>query len=290
MRYPSTVNLPFNFEVIRERFTWLKHGDPVPGEAGWWVLLQGDALLVNTASGVPALPKGELPPDLETKSEPVCIGTWDGLPLRAAAVGRGTELPGSWQAEQFNAAGERLDDRLLTLGGIGKMILHWQQQGRFCSRCGGTTAPIAGSWGQGCASCGYEHFPAIHPCSIVIVQRGDECLLARKKEWAPGRYSLVAGFLDFGESLEECAAREVLEETGILVKNVRYLGSQCWPFPSQLMAGFIADYAGGEILVEESELEDVRWFTRHNLPSGFPPRRSIARWIIDRYLLEKAEG
>jgi NAD+ diphosphatase len=89
-----------------------------------------------------------------------------------------------------------------------------------------------------------------------------------------------------GEALEECASREVLEETGIRIKNVQYIGSQCWPFPSQLMAGFVADYAGGEIKVEEAELEDVRWFSRENPPGGLPPQRSIARWIIDRYMLD----
>lgn len=104
--------------------------------------------------------------------------------------------------------------------------------------------------------------------------------MTRKQEWPPGRYSLVAGFLDFGESLEECAIREVREETGIEIENVRYVGSQNWPFPAQLMAGFVADYAGGEIKVDISELEDARWFAFDALPS-LPPKRSIARHIID---------
>jgi len=118
-----------------------------------------------------------------------------------------------------------------------------------------------------------------------LVRRGDQFLLVRKKEWATGRYGLVAGFLDMSESLEECAAREVLEETGIRVKNVRYVGSQCWPFPSQLMAGFVAEYEGGEVTVDTKELEDARWFSRDALPDGLPPHRSIARWIIEKYML-----
>jgi NAD+ diphosphatase len=97
----------------------------------------------------------------------------------------------------------------------------------------------------------------------------------------------VAGFLDFGESLEECAVREVREETGIEVKNVRYVGSQSWPFPSQLMAGFVAEYAAGEIKADENEIAEARWFTRESLPDSFPPHRSIARWIIERYLLNR---
>jgi NAD+ diphosphatase len=115
------------------------------------------------------------------------------------------------------------------------------------------------------------------------VRREGEVLLTRKAEWPEGRYSLVAGFVDFGECLEETVDREVEEETGVRVKDIRYVGSQCWPFPSQLMAGFTAEYAGGEVRVEEKELEDARWFPVTELP-GMPPRRSIARFILDHYL------
>lgn len=229
---------------------------------------------------------GELPDWLEGGREPLCIGLWQGQPLRVVSVSSKLAIPAPWQAEAFNSLEERLDDRLLTLGGMGKQILHWQRQSRFCSGCGGDLVLMSGSWGRSCTACGYEHFPSIHPCSIVLVRRGGEFLLARKKEWLAGRYSLVAGFLDFGESLEECAAREVFEETGIKVKNLQYVGSQCWPFPSQLMAGFLADYDSGEIRVDENELEDVRWFTPTEPPEGLPPHRSIARWIIERYMLK----
>ena len=115
---------------------------------------------------------------------------------------------------------------------------------------------------------------------IVAVRRPGEILLTRKREWAPNRYSLVAGFLDPGECLEEAVAREVQEETGIQVTNIRYAGSQCWPFPSQVMTGFTADYAGGEVVVEEKELEDAGWFPLDALPD-LPPKRSIARYLID---------
>lgn len=289
MRYPSTVNLPFNHEVIREYFVPLLPGASQPEGAGYWVLLQGNALLVVEKSGSLSLPVGELPAALPLKGEPVCIGLWQGRPLQLCAVSRNTLLPAPFLAEPFNASGDRLDDATLSLGGIGMQILHWQKRSRCCSCCGEELVSQAGNWGKLCRSCRYEHFPAIHPCAIVLVRRGEEYLLARKKEWATGRYGLVAGFLDMGESLEECAAREVLEETGIRINNVRYIGSQCWPFPSQLMAGFVADYAGGEIRVDETELEDARWFHREDLPAGLPPRRSIARWIIDRYMLHFEE-
>lgn len=290
MRYPSTVNLPFNNEVIREFFVPLLPGASQPEGNGHWVLLQGNALLaVVDESGALSLPCGELPASLQLSGEPLCIGFWHGIPLRLAAVSRSAEVPALFIVEPFNAAGDRLDDAMLSLGGIGMQILHWLKKNRYCSCCGGELEPPAGSWGKRCRSCSYEHFPSIHPCAIVLVRRGEEFLLARKSEWLPGRYGLVAGFLDMGESLEECAAREVLEETGIIVNNIHYVGSQCWPFPSQLMAGFVADYAGGELRVDKTELEDAGWFCRESLPAGLPPRRSIARWIIDRYMLH-SEG
>lgn len=287
MRYPTTVDLPFNREAVKNDFVPLLPGAPLPDGEGWWLLIQGGALLVTPGSGRAALPFGAAP--IALAGEPLCLGFWQGRPLRLARVNRETPLPEGLQAEPFNAAGDTLDEATLTLGGMAMQILHWQRKSRFCSICGAATEALVGSWGVRCTACGHEHFPAIHPCSIVLVRRGDEFLLVRKKEWPPGRYGLVAGFLDMGESLEECAVREVLEETGIRVANVRYVGSQCWPFPSQLMAGFVADYAGGDIRVEEAELEDARWFRREALPSGLPPRRSIARWLIDYYLLRSGQ-
>jgi NAD+ diphosphatase len=117
---------------------------------------------------------------------------------------------------------------------------------------------------------------------IILVVDGDRCLLARKAGWAPGRYALVAGFVDNGESLEGAVAREVEEEVGVRVRDIRYVGSQNWPFPSQLMIGFVATWAGGEIRIDRDELEDARWFPRDRLPDG-PSRHSIARFILDTY-------
>ena len=285
MRYPTTVNLPFNFDAIKDGFTPLRPGDPVPSGEGSWLLLQGGSLVVVADPNGYKLPAGELPAWAALHGESLCIGLWLGEPLRVAALTRETVPPAPFAAEPFNASGDTLDDAILTLGGMGKQILHWAGQSGRCSRCGGALEQLPASWGTSCPACRSEHFPHIHPCIIVLVRHGDEFLLARKAEWAPGRYGLVAGFLDFGESLEECVRREVREETGLEVANIRYVGSQNWPFPSQLMAGFVADYAGGELRVDGEELEDARWFCRQLLPDSLPGRRSIARWIIDKFAL-----
>ncbi|GFO54628.1 NADH pyrophosphatase [Geomonas sp. Red276] len=277
MAFPETVNLPFNGEIIRSRFVQRKPGELETAEEGYWALVQGDSLVLADGD----LYAGLLPAELATAGEPIIFGEWDGRPIRVAVVSREAALPEGFAA----VAWTELPDDLATLYGLARQILYWERLSSKCSRCGGAMARIPLSWGKKCGGCGHEHFPHIHPCVIVLVKRGEEFLLARKPEWAEGRYSLVAGFVDFGESLEECVEREVLEETGITVKNARYVGSQNWPFPSQLMAGFVADYESGEIVIDGQELEDARWFTRESMPPALPPRRSIARWIIDNHAL-----
>lgn len=280
MAFPEAIHLPFNSEIIRSRFTQKKPGELEETDAGYWVFLQGDSLLL--AEG--GLYRGDLPDCFAPQGGTMLFGEWDGEPVRFMTVPGEQQLPDQLHAV---ALGELPDD-LLTLSGLARQILYWERMSRHCSRCGSSMKRILPTWGKRCVGCGHEHFPHIHPCVIVLIRRGGEFLLARKPEWAPGRYSLVAGFVDFGESLEECVAREVFEETGLRVTGIRYIGSQNWPFPSQLMAGFVADYASGEIFVDGDELEDARWFSPGNMPESLPPARSIARWIIDRFALGNA--
>jgi len=282
MTFPEQVHLPFNFAIIKDCFQLCYPSPQEPSEEGYWAIMQGNNVLLARGANGLALPLGDLPARLQPKAPPLFIGRWHGKPLRTFTIGSDLPLPPPFEVEAFNAAEQRLDMPTLTVSGLAKQILHWERQSRYCSRCGAPTEPMFGNWGKRCTGCTTEHFPHIHPCAIVLVKRGDHLLLTRKAEWPPGRYSLVAGFLDFGESLEECAIREVREETGIGIENVRYVGSQNWPFPAQLMAGFVADYADGEIIVDTSELEDARWFPLDALPS-LPPQRSIARWIIDNF-------
>ena len=280
--YPEAINLPFNYSSISSDFKFLTHDDSLPGEDCFWAIIQGNnAVIVESPSGA-TLPYGPLPEWLIHHQTPLLIGTWLGKPLYVLTISNSLQLQLPFVAEPFNASGDVLDIQTLTLAGLARQILHWERQSRHCPRCGAETERLTSSWGKQCRSCNYNHFPHIHPCAIILVKRCDQILLARKAEWAPGRYGLVAGFLEFGESLEECAMREVREETGIEICNVRYVGSQNWPFPAQLMAGFVADYASGEITVATDELEDARWFPLDVLPA-LPPFRSIARWIIDNF-------
>ncbi|GAM08091.1 NADH pyrophosphatase [Geobacter sp. OR-1] len=287
MRYPEAANLPFNNSSIENCFVRGVPGDPVPAGNPWYAVIKGNSLVVEQTSGGISLLRGVPDGWYDGDINAMFLGRWDSEPLYAIRISNDVVVAPPHFAEPFNAVDERLDERLLTIGGLSQQVLHWESTSSLCVKCGGKTARIAGSWGKRCLSCSHERYPAIHPCAIVLVRRGNEFLLIRKPEWGEGRFSLVAGFLDFGESLEECAAREVKEETGVEVCNIRYVGSQCWPFPSQLMAGFVADYAGGEIVADTTEIVEARWFSRENLPGSFPPFRSIARWIIERYALSE---
>jgi len=277
-RYPSPQHLPFNRTALAAEFE-LESPDRDPGGAGVWVLLRSGELLV-TDTPQATLPEGVLPAGDAARA--VYIGRHLGRPCRALKLSPELALPAGLRSENLLAAQPGLSLALLSLAGTAGSILHWLGNSRHCARCGAATVPMPGEWGRTCSSCGYAHFPHIHPCVIVLVRRGRELLLTRKAGWPPGRYSLVAGFLDFGECLEEAVAREVREETGVTVSNVRYVGSQSWPFPSQLMAGFVADYVAGEVVVETTELEDARWFSIDALPL-LPPKRSIARYILDHF-------
>lgn len=282
MPYPETVNLPFNRSALPDDFTLHPTPQPLNMQPAHWIVLRGGDMLLSEEDGILSLPRGELPPGGQPKTPPLAFATWQERQVRAMTLPSPTILPAGLVTEPFNAFRERIPADLLSVAGIGKQLMHWQQMSRYCSRCGGQPQQLPDSWGKKCPACGTEHFPHIHPCAIVLIRRDDQLLLIRKPEWAPGRYSLVAGFLDIGESLEECAVRETREETGVEIKNVRYVTSQCWPFPSQLMAGFVADYAGGSILVDGKEIEDARWFTIGSLPS-LPAQRSIARFLIDTF-------
>ena len=137
-----------------------------------------------------------------------------------------------------------------------------------------------------CDNCESQHYPRISPSMIVLVTRGDEVLLARSPRFVTGIYSTLAGFVEPGESVEHCVAREVREEVGVEVQNLQYIGSQGWPFPHSLMLGFHAEYAGGDIVMQEDEIEDARWFRVDALPP-LPASRSIARYLIDLYVARR---
>lgn len=162
-------------------------------------------------------------------------------------------------------------------------LVRWRRTSRFCGACGGPTAPATGHRAMACSACGHLLFPRVSPAVIVQVTRGSRILLGRSRRHPPGSYSVLAGFVEPGESLEDAVRREVREESGVRVANVRYFGSQPWPFPDSLMVGFTAECSGGSLEPGDDELEEMAWFRADALPP-VPPSYSIARSLIDDFV------
>jgi NAD+ diphosphatase len=182
----------------------------------------------------------------------------------------------------------RVEHSLFYLAGRAQQIAEWHRDHRYCGRCGNDMVTSDEDRAKVCTECGLLCYPRVAPSMIVLVRKGDEMLLARNASWPQGMYSTLAGFVEPGESVEQTLHREVFEEVGLRVQNLRYLGSQPWPFPHSLMLGFHADYASGEIRCQEGEIADARWFHPSKLPM-VPPGTAISRWLIDAFVAENAK-
>jgi NAD+ diphosphatase len=251
----------------------------------WFVFRGSEILIVDDVSedlhGIPPLPNAT---DLSVK--PVrqnYLGLFTGRHCFAVEIGPDTEPPPGATFRNLRTLYGRVSDDLFALAGRAAQIVEWDRTHQFCGRCGTPTEYAAGERAKRCPACGLLSFPRLSPAIIVLVERGDEVLLARGTNFPPGMYSTLAGFVEPGESLEEAVDREVFEESGIRLTNLRYFGSQPWPFPHSLMIGFTAEYAGGEISIDPTEIADARWFTYDSLPQ-IPQKLSIARRLIDRYV------
>ena len=176
-----------------------------------------------------------------------------------------------------------LPDEELAIAGLAVQIIDYDRTTRFCGRCGTATEPARTERAKVCPSCHLVVYPRLSPAVIVLVRNNDSVLMVRGKTAPPGRYSLVAGFVEPGETVEHAVHREVREETGIAIKNIRYRASEPWPFPNSLMLGFVADYDGGEIAPDGIEIESARWFDRDRLPD-LPPKLSLTRALIDDWV------
>lgn len=250
---------------------------------------RNELLVMRTEDGL-AIPSyaqlSDLALDLDLETY---LGELDGSDLIAWELSERSEsFPEGWELAGLRAVYGSVDDQLFALAGRAVQLLDWRRNHRFCGRCGSSTELVDGDRATRCPNCGLFNYPRLSPAVIMTVERDGACLLAHGVNFADGVYSCVAGFVEPGESLEEAVAREVREEVGIEVTDVRYFGSQPWPFPNSLMIGFNAQYASGEIVLEDAEIGDAKWFTPDDLPS-LPGKISIARRLIDDWL-ERGNG
>jgi len=217
-------------------------------------------------------------PTLFTDSSAVChfLGHIDNV---ACWTLRLDVVPGGWRATPLRAAMMRLPATLAAVAGRAAQVLEWDRAHRFCGVCGTPTEVLAHERARRCPACSHVAYPRVSPAMMVLVWRRGELLLARSPHYAKGMYSALAGFVETGESLEECVVREVAEEVGVHITDLRYFGSQSWPFPHSLMVAYTARWTGGEIVPQEDEIEAAGWFALDALPA-IPPRLSIAGHLI----------
>ena len=254
-------------------------------ELAWWFIFSKRKLLVSTEALEPAVPLIRNLADLGIKSNgEIYLGTLEGKPCYGVVFSDPAAAPPAGLAFQdLWGLHSRLDPVFIPIAFRALHLLDWSHKTRFCKRCGNEMKPKAGPPARECPQCGYLSFPRISPAVIVLVERGNQCLLARSPRFKGEFYSVLAGFAEPGETLEETVVREVREETGIEVEDIRYFGSQPWPFPDSLMIGFTARYAGGEIRVDGDEIMDAHWFPHDQLPN-IPGKISIARALIDWFV------
>ena len=230
------------------------------------------------------MPRASSPEELGIESsfrQPV--GYLDNSPSLALEVPEGVEAPKGMTFRNLREIFAAVDENFFAVAGRARQIVGWHATHRFCGRCAGETESVEGELAMRCTRCGMMHYPRVSPAVIVRVRRGEEILLARSPGFPKGMSSVLAGFVEPGESIEETIHREVREEVGLEVENLEYFGSQPWPFPNSLMIGFTADYAGGELTPEPGEIEAAGWYRADDLPQ-LPPHVSIARRMIDAFV------
>lgn len=268
----------------------------IPGAASggpsYWFIFSTNRLLVREAGGSVRLPlAGALTSlGLETGA-PLYLGTWEGMPCWVAQSPAEAEAPAGYSFTGLRALYGSLSEGLFHLAGRAYQIAEWDASRRFCGRCGAPMVHSDTERAKHCPSCGLTSYPPISPAVITAILKEGKLLLAHAKHFQNQMYSLIAGFVEPGETLEDAVRREILEEVGLKVRNIRYFGSQQWPFPNSLMIGFLADYESGEITVDGEEIVAADWFEPDpdQLPV-LPHKISIARKMIDWMVEQRGLG
>jgi len=218
------------------------------------------------------------------------LGQLNGRDCFSGEVDEDCEVPPGMRFRPIQALYKRLPQELYDVAGRAVQVADWDRNHRYCGACATPTEVSTSDRSRVCPSCGLPHFPRLAPAIITSVERDDEILLARSPHFPPGILSILAGFVEPGESLEQAVVREVQEETGILVENIRYFGSQPWPYPNSLMLGFQADYQSGDVVIDGIEIEEAAWYSAREMPKTFAGDISISQWLIQDFLRRKGSG
>jgi len=211
------------------------------------------------------------------------LGTLNGRPCYSAETTPEMAAPTGMTFNDLRSLFGAMDEDIFLLAGKAIQIVSWDQTNQYCGRCGTKTVLLDGERAKKCPKCGLINYPRISPAAITAVIKGNKVLLTHNAAFRGNIHSLIAGFVEPGETIEECVHREIFEEVGLEVTNVKYFGSQPWPFPNSLMIGFTAEYRSGEISVDGQEITEAGWYDANSLPE-LPGKMSIARKIIDCFV------
>lgn len=247
----------------------------------YWFLFYENQLLLYKGNDLYTIPTGECPPFPIADQLTIPLSSQT-IQAYAGKLTTPVVHHESYITMELRASWDVLENSLYELAGRAYQLLFWDKHSRFCPVCGTSSEHLLPVMKK-CPQCDFELYPVISTAILALVRKGDQILLVRACNFRGPFHSLVAGFLDIGETLEECVAREVKEETGLTVENITYWGNQSWPYPSGLMVGFIADYVDGEIQLQEDELISGAFYSKENLPQ-LPGLPSLARQMIDWWL------
>jgi len=250
----------------------------------WWFIVSDYGLLVTTSGNTASIPFLKEPEKLGVRIlRSLHLGSYRGHPCYAAEGKLPGENAEGAAFQEIRSLYNMLDHDFYAIGLTALHLIEWDKAHQFCGMCRGELKPRNDMRAKECAGCGRIEFPRISPAIIVLVEREDTLLLARSPRFRDQFYSVLAGFVDPGESLEEAVRREVREEVGINVKDITYFGSQPWPFPDSLMIGFTAQYESGELKIDGQEIIEAGWYRAKDLPR-IPGKLSIARRLIDWFV------
>lgn len=251
-------------------------------DSGLWFVFNAGRLLINTEKNhVPS--REELDEAMNSQERSLYLGLLDGHPCYCSCVQCDSVSREGLSFRELRSLYGVLDEQEFLLANRAAQITQWDLTSRFCGRCGQKTEDKADERAKVCPACGLIIYPRISPAVITMVIRDKKILLAHANHFRGNMYSLIAGFVEPGETLEDAVQREIMEEVGLRVKNIRYFSSQPWPYPDSLMIGFVADYAGGEIRADGAEIRDAGWYGNGEYPE-LPSKLSIARKMIDWFM------
>ena len=246
-----------------------------------WFLVHDNRILIKEEQDDYLIPQSSDIKKLSlTPKEKEFFGLLDGQPCYAAELRDRTQVSGAFSFVGLRALFSQFGEDVIRAAGMATQLLRWGHNHRYCGKCGERTGNKRDERAKICPQCGLVNYPRLSPAMIVAVLKDHKILLAHSKRFPGKFFSVLAGFVEPGETLEECVKREVSEEVGVTVRNIRYFGSQPWPFPDSLMVAFTAEYAAGEIKIDHSEISEAGWYSAKQLPS-IPPKISIARELID---------